>query len=218
MKSFLFFLISILIGTISVWGYTQYSQKDTFPTPILQKTRPTKTVNYSIKDPPKNALIGTITTLEGDAQWESRTATEPAELKQNHRIVQGEKIVTYKDGGSSILFGQDTTISIKQNSTVSFVQTLPQSIVVAQEKGTVTYSQELDTTPVSVRVRNLLIRLQKGSMSISLKDEDPIILVQIRKGIATAAYNDDSFNSQVIAIEKGETFVYDSDARDGAIE
>jgi len=87
-----------------------------------------------------------------------------------------------------------------------------------QNKGTVDYSQNTDSVPLSIRVRNLLVRLQFGSITISLEDSDPLIQVVVNSGSVKIAYNDYGFVSQVNTLSKGEEMIFDSDARSATIE
>ncbi|MCR4330005.1 MAG: hypothetical protein NUV65_05695 [Candidatus Roizmanbacteria bacterium] len=218
MKNVLLFFLALVIGISGYWFSIQYVQS-TIKTPsTLPRSIPTEIISYSIKNPPSEALMGTMSSLIGEIQIETRDATEPAKLKNAQSVMQGERVLSAEKGSVRITYGIDTTILLDNDTDVSFTQTLPISIVITQNKGTVTYSQNTDTFPLSVRVRNLLVRLVSGSVTISLEDSDPLIRVVVHGGSVKIAYNNNSFESQVNTLSKGDTMIFDSDARNATIE
>ncbi|PJE62532.1 hypothetical protein COU88_04540 [Candidatus Roizmanbacteria bacterium CG10_big_fil_rev_8_21_14_0_10_39_6] len=218
LKNILLFLFACGIGMGAYLLSVRTSQNTKSQTAQLPKSSLVETMSYAIKDPPKDALIAKMSMLEGDVRVEARDATEPARLAKPRPLVQGERIVTAHKSSVLITFINDTKILCKENTDIALAQTLPTSIVLVQNKGTVDYSQNTDSVPLSIRVRNLLVRLQFGSITISLEDSDPLIQVVVNSGSVKIAYNDYGFVSQVNTLSKGEEMIFDSDARSATIE
>jgi len=218
LKNILLFLLACGIGIGIYWFYTQSTQKTQPPITQILKENPTIPISYAVKNPPSDTLMGTMSDLTGEIKLEARDATEPAKLTNKQPVMQGERIVTAEKSSVRITFGADTTILLDKNTDVSFTQTLPISIVITQNNGTVTYSQDTDRFPLSVRVRNLLVRLQSGNVAITLEDGDPRISVSVIDGSAKTAYNNAQFESQVNTLSKGDVMIFDSDARDATVD
>lgn len=207
LRNILFFLVTIVLG-VSVTRITPVQ---------LPRVNPTKTVTFSIKNPPKEARTGVLSLIEGDVQIEARGATEPVRLGKVRTIVQGERLVTSEKSTTLVTFGNDTEILLEENTDIIFAQTIPSSIVLVQNTGTVTYSQNTDSIPLSIRVRNLLVSLKSGDFTVTLEDGDPVISVTVNNGEIKTAYNDSDFVSQVNTLSKGDEMAYDSDVRNAII-
>lgn len=213
-QSVLIFAISILIGLGGFYIGDFLTQSS--PSPLSDTAvspTPSGTYQFSIEPPPSDTLVGIITQMDGTIQWESRVATEPAELTEKVPVAQGEKLITDKDGTISVQFATDTTIALEPESELNIVQTLPASFVFNQLKGTVTYDQDTDTIPVAVRARHLLIRIRSGSIIISFADDDPYITVDGTKGAFEVAYNDRELVSHRLSVEEGDTLIFDDETR-----
>ena len=213
-KLFFFLFVSLIFGLIVFYVYNRFSNtKPKIKSPISQKTLLTPSPSFQIEKAPTEALIGRILIMEGEVLWESRIASQPAKLKQPTALQQGEKIITGNDGKITIRFAKDTDIVVKPQSSLNFAQTLPANLVLVQEKGTVEYSQDSDSLPLSVRVRHLLVRFNSGKMTITALEDNPYVTVSLEQGTAQAAYNDINYISQKITVGSGETLIFDDDTR-----
>ncbi|MFA9289210.1 MAG: hypothetical protein ACEQSA_05020, partial [Weeksellaceae bacterium] len=103
MKALSVFFISVVIGIIAIVSYTLLS-----PRQVLEKDTSKDTVTQSqafdLAEAPKETLRAQITSLEGDVKWQSRVATEPAELKEPRKLQQGEEILTEEDATVELSF------------------------------------------------------------------------------------------------------------------
>ena len=175
-----------------------------------------ETTSYDGSQAPPDALQGSITYMDGVVLWQSRTATEAAELSGSTPIQQGESIETGEDGEVTILFDEDTLIDIFSESSVSFTQTLPANIVITHREGEVEYSQETATIPLSIRVGHLLVKLHEGAISITLIEESDVT-VRVIEGSATAVYNDLEYETNYEELDEGESFFYDDISRESEL-
>jgi hypothetical protein len=181
--------------------------------------------SYDSSQAPPEALQGSVTYMDGEVMWQSRSATEAATLYGSTSILQGEEVETGEDGEITILFDNDTLIDIFSESSVSFTQTLPANIVITHRRGEVEYSQDKSTHPLSVRVGHLLVRLHSGIMSITfdeIKNEDDeivesLVTVRVRKGSATTAYNSLEYETNYTKLNEGESLLYNNISRESDI-
>lgn len=213
MKDIGLWIISFILGAGLVFGYSHLNKPKTIPVPSTSvKTTIIPVPSFSIETPPSESLQGSISARLGRLFWESRTATEPAELTTDEKMKQGERLVTKSKSKATIQFETLTTITLSENSDISFVQTLPTDFVVEQKNGTIAYEIN-GTTPLSVRIRNALLTKNIGSLQIAMKDGDPIILISTIKGTADIGFNDANFVSQVFTLREGQVYEYNSDER-----
>src|SRR5437763_1209366 len=98
-KQALIFLISMLLGTIFIFVILIPPQKN-IQTPHNVSALPTSA--FSLENAPTKSLRGTIQTLTGEVEWQSRTATTPAALTTIATIQQAERLVT-KDTGNVVV-------------------------------------------------------------------------------------------------------------------
>lgn len=212
MKTASFVFLAILLGFGAMYGYFTLTQTQQQKTQTTNKTTESK---FSLAEAPSDTMDGKIISLSGETKWESRSATEPAILKQPVVLKQGEEVITGPSGSMAVQFPKGTNINISANSDVSFIQTFPQSMVIAQKSGYVTYLKS-ETSPLFIRSNSLLLELQKGSITVSMTDN--FTTVTVLSGSITAAYNNIDTKSIVSSVTAGERFIYDNITKDGTIE
>lgn len=215
MKSLKLFLIFLLIGIIGAVGYLWLNKKK--PNIHIYSPVSEQADNFSINNPPKEAKKGRIENMEGDVDYESRTATIAAKLPAPVDIQQGEKLATGKDGNIKVSFTDAGMIDISPDSEVLFAQTLPNNLVINQSKGMVEYQKD-GSIPISVRSLNLLASLKDGTMKVVVDKDNATINIKVNMGNATVAYNDVDMKSIVINLNEGDGFVFDDNVRTGLIK
>ena len=193
------------MGIAIIFAYRTYYQKT---------ATPTSATVFSAKDPPRDSLQGVVLERSGEVWWESREATKPAQMIKNVPIHQGERVQT-GEGNIVIRFANVAQIELAQQSDVTFVQTLPATIVIQQHGGAVTYVRK-GTIPVSVRSLHLLID-QGATSKITVTVAEQTVQIDVEKGSVTAAYNDLDFNSILLTMRDGEQFVFDDITRTGQV-
>lgn len=208
MKNLLLFIISILIGGIVAVGYYRFIvDKKSILSPISQN----KESAFSIANPPKQSITGKIISMTGMVEWESRVATQPAQIVKPVPIQQGENLITKDDGNVSVTFDNIGNIKLLPKTEVDFVQTLPLNFVVNQKSGTAVYTKT-GTVPFSIRSLHLLVTIT-GEIKLAIDEEEPTITINVNEGKATIAYNDLQNISHVLTIDQGESFVFDDQNR-----
>lgn len=175
------------------------------------KFEPTK---FSLDQAPSDSIKGQITNLTGEIWWQSRTATEPAELKEAIEIQQGETLIASESGNLTIEFSPAATVSLFPETQIEIVQTMPLNLVFNQTKGVGQY-QVFGSSPVTVRSLNLIVNLEDGLLVVDTDEETGQIILGLKTGKAKVAYNSPEFDSKVWELEPGDVFEYDSNERRG---
>lgn len=212
MKTALLVVLAIVLGFGIMYGYISLTKS---PEKLQHPTSTATQSHFSLSNAPSDSLKGKVLSLAGDTKWESRNATAPAALNQLVTLQQGEEIVTGATGSMTIQFPKGISLNVSANSDVSFIQTLPQSMVFAQKSGLVKYTKTEDS-PLFIRSNSLLLELQNGTISVAMNDA--VTTVSVLSGNIKAAYNDIDTKSIVSSVSAGEKFVYDSMLKDGVIE
>ena len=186
------------------------------PTTKIQ-TPLAQTTPFSLAVPPKASLKGSMISLSGVVDWQSREATEPAALFQKRAVLQGEEYWTKDTGSLNILFPNIAQLLITPNTHISFIQTLPTNFVMLQDSGEVTYTKLNTATPVAIRVLRLLVAQNSGEVIISIDEEGSLVTITVKEGSVTIAFNDLETVSNVITIESGYSYTFDNEAREGEL-
>lgn len=215
MKKIFLFIIPFLITTILVVGYFKLTQKIltiSIPNiPSVSFSDLVKFSRFSLEKAPSQSLVGTITSMSGEVEYESRIATEAAKINSPVQVQQGESLTTGVDGKLILTFDKAVEINMSVESSVGVVQTLPADMVFSQNSGTAEYKKLADT-PVTIRSLHLLIE-NNGDVTVSIDKIKPIITVTINSGSATFAYNNTSNVSRVINIGAGKKLIFNDDTR-----
>lgn len=213
MKNAFIFLLCFFCGTLLLFGYRKFTHYQA--TTVLKTPLPTTTL-FSLAIPPKSSLKGHIVSYNGVVAWQSREATEEADLTSKRPVLQGEAYRTEDSGHLQILFSSMEEITLSPNAHIEFVQTLPNSFVMQQTGGEITYKKLSQTTPVAIRVLRLLIAQKSGEVMITI-DEDQIITIEVIRGEVTLAFNDTETISNVVTIIQGNSYIFDNEALEGEV-
>ncbi|MEN9407942.1 MAG: hypothetical protein RLZZ455_1158, partial [Candidatus Parcubacteria bacterium] len=103
---------------------------------------------------------------------------------------------------------------LNEETKLSFLQTLPEHIVLGQEGGRVTYKNSSDSS-LSVRVLPLLIVMKQSEMIVTV--DVGTIRVTAQVGSVQIAFNDTENVVSKIEIETGQEYVFDLNSRTGEI-
>jgi hypothetical protein len=215
MKKIFLFLVPFLITLVAVVGYfklTQKISKINIPNvPTVSFSDLVKFSRFSLEKAPSQSLVGTITSMSGEVEYESRIATEAAKINSPVQVQQGESLKTGLDGKLVLSFDKVAEIDISSDTLVGIVQTLPADMVFSQNSGTAEYKKLADT-PVTIRSLHLLIE-NNGDVTVSIDKIKPIITVTVNSGTATFAYNNIDNISRVLTLESGKKLTFNDDTR-----
>jgi len=215
MKKILLFLVPFLVTTILVVGYFKLTQKITtikIPSlPSISFSDLVKLSRFSLDKAPSQSLVGTIISMSGEVKYESRMATESAEINSPVQVQQGESLETGEDGKLILTFEKAAEVDISSDTLVDVVQTLPADLVFSQNMGTAEYIKLADM-PVSIRSYHLLIE-NDGDVTVSVDKIKPIVTVKINSGSATFAYNNIYNVSRVWKFDAGTTLTFNDGTR-----
>lgn len=150
--------------------------------------------------PPRQAITGTLTQSTGIVEQFTREAEDYQEATPGGVIRQGESIAT-KRGSAIIALDTLGTVSMGDNSEMSFVNLIPTSLMLWHKSGTVEYEVN-SADPFSIRALHALVELS-GDATISINDT--IVKILVAKGTAKLALVDDDNKTNVWNIIEGQT-------------
>lgn len=205
------FLTGLFFGLLLVFGFNYFQKEKPQVKPVVVTKTEVKS-SFSIENAPAKSLKGTIDRQDGMIFWESRIATEPAKLINNPVAQQGEKYITKENSNLTLKFDKFGTIAIYPNSDLSLVQTLPIDFVVSQNAGQIKYVVD-GSTPLSIRFRNALITKSSGVIEVTIKKDDPVVMISTVSGEAQIGFNDLDFISTVFTLKEGQVYRYNSGSR-----
>lgn len=172
---------------------------------------PTK---FSLDQAPSDSIKGQIINMTGEIWWQSRTATEPAQLKDTISVQQGEIWIASESGNLTIEFAPAATITLFPKTKIEIVQTLPLNLVFNQIQG-ITQYQAFGSSPVTIRSLNLIVNLEDGLLVVDTDEATGAIILGLKTGRAKVGYNSPEFDSKVWELEPGDVFEYDGNLRRG---
>lgn len=203
-------LLLILIGFgLVVISYFFYPKVTIAPT-----KKPIKTSQFSLTKAPKYSLRGKIIDYSGEIFYQSRVATQAAELTNfSLEVQQGEDYLTKTNSNLSLLFPKHLRLNLAENTKLKIIQTLPKTMVFSQLNGEVEY-QTLGEYPVSIRTAYLLTEL-KGKVLITRDSEISLVIISVKSGQAKLGYNDLDYLSHTLNLKAGDSFLFNYDTRQG---
>ncbi|HEV2339201.1 MAG TPA: hypothetical protein VGT05_00350 [Patescibacteria group bacterium] len=210
----LFFFLSIVLGGFVFgigWYYRYYRDLSSRE---VHAQKPTK---FSIIRSPTESLLGTVATLSGEVLWESRVATQPAEIKKLVIVQQGEEVDTKDTGNVEIIFPAIAQVTVHPNSQLVIAQTLHQDIALGQNTGTITYQTLHSPAVLTVKAHDLLVSV-KGKATVAINNNTAGIIVSVLQGLVTTGYEDLQNNTQVATVTEGNQFIFNINSRQGVTE
>jgi hypothetical protein len=215
MKRVFLFIIPFLIMTIAVIGYFKLTQKIStisIPTlPSISFSDIVKLSRFSLEKAPSESLVGSMSGMIGDVEYEGRTATEAAKINSPVEVQQGESLSTGTDGKLVLTFEKTAEVDISPNTFIAIIQTLPADVVISQSAGIVEYKKLADI-PVTIRSYHLLVE-NGGDITISIDKIKPIVTISVNSGSATFAYNNIHDVSQVLNLVSGKKLIFNDSTR-----
>lgn len=211
-KKLLIFLIFLFIGI--VLGSSYYVWKSNQTNSDIERVK--KEPRFSIEKAPKNSEKGTIQSMSGTIKWQSRIATEAAQIIQSVPLQQGEELMSGEDGNAVINYLTGLTISLSPNSHISVIQTLPTNFVFNQINGTIEY-QKNNPIPLAIRSFHLLTQMDNGDVQIMTDEKTALVDITVKRGSVRIAFNDLQNVSNVISLYEGDAYLFDDEKRQGNV-
>lgn len=168
--------------------------------------------SFSLYVAPRDTLRGTIVSLSGDVGWQPRIATEPAKITKPIQIQQGEEIKTLETGQATVVFSKIANLTIYPKTEINFIQTLPSNVLIEQNIGTAEYIK-LSDSPLSVRSLDLLIKINQGNIVVSVSENQPYIIIDVKSGSITVGYNDIDYITQMLDVASGNRLIFRTDTK-----
>jgi hypothetical protein len=208
MKRTIVFLLYFLLGFFLIFSYKKINQAITsqqLKTPLTQSA-------FSLDVAPAKSLRGTIISLFGEVSWQSRIATESSLITEAMQIQQGETIKTSETGRAVVIFFKIVNINIYPKTEINLIQTLLSNIVIEQNSGKSEYTK-LDNYPLNIRSKNLLIKINQGGITVTMNEDQPYVLVDVKSGSITIGYNDSNYITRVLDIKSGNRLIFQTDTK-----
>jgi hypothetical protein len=160
-------------------------------------------------EPPAGAIPVNLTTSTGTVEQFVRENTEYTQATPGGMIRQGESIAT-KLGNAIITLADSGNITLRNNSQISFIHLLPNSIVLWHRAGAIEYEVN-SMNPFSIRTLHALVELWGDAV---ISTDDPIIKIQLNKGTAKVAIVDADNNTKIWNMTEGQLLRIDDDTRE----
>lgn len=167
-------------------------------TPVLN------TITFK-SDPPALALSGALTVVTDSVKKYARFADDWEEIASPSSILQEEKIQTDESGKAEVGFPNQLKIIINPYSEVYFANLLPDSFLVEQSKGEVTYTVE---KPISIKSVDTLTSFGQGKLILEVDPDNGFIYLNIASGSGKFSFIDNDNQTQVYEIEEGDRVTY----------
>lgn len=151
--------------------------------------------------PPSEALSGTLTSTIGSVEKQPRDKEDFEQVSEGEVVLQGEALRTAAGSSATLLFSDISEISLGPHAQVGLISLLPESFLIHQTSGTVTY-EIIGDISFSVRSLHTLIQLQPGEGQ--MKVEGKLITLEIFSGGAKLALVDLENQTRVWSIEEGQ--------------
>lgn len=203
MKNLLIALGCLTLGFAGVLG-TRYVQVKNIPSFVRQPS------TFTLA-PPSRALSGVLGKTEGTVKILLRENNDFVEASPAAMILQGESLATDVRSEASVSIGNALTLSMGPIAEVTFVNLIPDSMVLRQKSGKVTYDLADNSQPVSVRALRALVSIASGSAVINIIDTD--MSVQIKSGAAKLALVDTDNNTHVWELTERDRATIDDATR-----
>lgn len=176
----------------------------------FQFLSPLSTSHFSLYNPPGDSLTGNIATLSGKILWQSRIATEGAQITSVRKLQQGEEISTGDDGKITIEFPGVGIANLEKDTDIAIIQTLPADLILQEKNGTAIFSKTNSNIPLSVRALDLLVNAQLGKFSINVDKDKSLVEVSVEEGSINLAYTDNQNVTQIISLSNGKGVIFNN--------
>jgi hypothetical protein len=204
------FLMSIVIGFWGVFIYRDQVQPPSIKAPVPSlvssgsaQVQGESTGTFQLQ-PPKQSLRGVVKDLNGSVVISKRDESAGRQAVPGDTITDGESILTEADSEVALEFNTLGTISLDQDSQISFATTLPSSFLLEQNRGTVGY-QVVAGQIMTVRTQGIVFEVQGGDAVLESNQEEEYVTVEVLGGQVKLAYLDANWETLVYIVTQGET-------------
>lgn len=165
--------------------------------------------------PPSESLTATLTSAVGSVEKQPRDKDEFEKASEGDRILQGESVATREKSTATIQFPDFAEIALDANSVLGFISLIPESFLLNQPSGSVTY-EVLWEKPISVRSLHALLELQPGESQVSVVGRE--ITVEVFSGKAKLALVDLENETNLFTLQEGQKAVINDAERSVVIK
>lgn len=199
------FLTLFFVGLVGVFAFRIQQVKKAGNIPFFAE-QPS-----FISQPPSDAIIGKLLSVEGRVEKEARGKDELEEIDEESDMLQGERLITKEKSKAEVEFPDFAKIDIGSDTEMSFINLLPSSFLVEQKTGEVDYKLLQDENPVSARCLHALLSFYSGEIEVGIEDGE--ITIWVLEGKAKLAMVDLENNTHVWQFEKDQKVLIDDATR-----
>lgn len=152
-------------------------------------------IQHLIK-PPEKAFTGSTVELSGFVIKKTRQGSEEHIASISSNIIQGESIVTDSSSSATVQIDDILNLKIEKDSVIGFSNLLPETILLSQPEGNVTYEVS-NNKNISVRSTITLIQISDGIVNIKIDKRLDEIQVSVKTGKVKLAYEDNDNQTKV---------------------
>ncbi len=156
-------------------------------------------------DPPSQAKVGTLNIVSSTVEKYARFADDWEEIASTSGILQEEKIRTGKSGKAVVKFLNHLNIIIAPETEVYFANLLPDSLLLEQSEGEVTYTAE---KPISIKSIDTLTSFEQGKLTLGIDPDNNFIYLNVASGSGKFSFIDNDNQTRIFEIEKGNRVIY----------
>ncbi len=216
MKQIILFILSFGIGIALFLGYQKYRVTPQ-PTIITTKKVVMKPYIFPLEKAPTESQIGSISSLQGEVYFQSRVATEPAQITEPMQVQQGEKVITGQTAKAVVQFPELIEATMSANTELEFIQTILSSPVILQTQGSVSY-QKLGTISPNIRTMRLLTAINQGISIFSVDTDNSTVIIDVISGSVTVGFNDIDAITNQVTISADQQYIFDNELQQGRIQ
>lgn len=155
--------------------------------------------------PPSQGLEGAVLEVSGTPLYSSRELGGGQILTEQTVLYDGESVSTDDSSTATIAFGE-TTIALAGSSMVSFVNTIPFTLFVEQNQGSVQYST---TSQLTSRIRSALFFMNRAEARLSFDEESFTTTISVQSGTVVISFLDDQYETVRYEVNAGEEGILD---------
>lgn len=204
----LFFIFTVGIATVLISYRFLISKPASQKTVISEKNPQVTKPSYLYKSqPPSQALVGKLDKISGLVEKQSRDSNDWVEISTFSAVLQGESLKLNSIGRATALFENQTTLRLGKNTETSFINLIPEKFMLEQKNGIASFE---NLKPISLKVFDSLTVLEAGEFSVDVNGEIGRFNLSISSGSAKLSFVDNSNDTQVYTLTKGENARYDS--------
>lgn len=199
------FLASFLLG---IFGYRFFKSDQSERGISLSQAEPSP---FVLK-PPSAALAGQVIKINGEVNKQPRDKEGLLPVEDGQSVYQAENVLVGAGSSAEVLFPRFAQLNLGENSEIDLVSLIPESFLVSQKLGQVSYLLLSEDDQLSVKIFELLALINTGESVINI--QNGIVEIAVSSGSTRLALIDNDNQTQVWDLAKGDKASIDLEGKD----